>query len=347
MNLLTKTAMASIVRAKNYAISMALFWLFLPLALVLAIGRFVHFKTPVLRTRKSKSLVPPDPFVRPGFVEVFEDALQAVSAPSMTLAGPDTVFEFCDKTTTTARNAMEDMLSKAIHAASSTANWRSLGSKHGVAFEYDRERWRSGDGNRRFRLKAHLPDVSPKMLAGILLDPHALGEIDPTTCLLRTLAVLEATPVGGMHLTQAVAVPGFPLRLRDFVDLGGWRVLDDGAVVMVARSCPSAAPAMPNSVLRGHVLEWGYVFAPDASRTGTQLTLVSQSDLCGWAPTAMINRLTAPVLADYVKRLEAAALEAVSRGQAAAVEARTTPGVSSSSSSRAARRTMSPSAARR
>ena len=133
-----------------------------------------------------------------------------------------------------------------------------LGSKAGVQLEYDfvavmRERSR----NRRFRLRAHLPNCSPKLLAGILLDNQAFGEIDPTTCLVRTLAVLEATPEGGMHLSQAVADPGSPLRLRDFVDLNGWRVLDDGTVVMVAKSVPGAADAMPPGVVRGKFTEWG------------------------------------------------------------------------------------------
>ena len=45
-------------------------------------------------------------------------------------------------------------------------------------------------------------------------------------------------------------------------DLGGWRKLADGTRVHVARSVPSAKPPMTSGgVLRGHVLEWGYVLA--------------------------------------------------------------------------------------
>lgn len=262
--------------------------------------------------------MPASAHVRPGYEALGGDALRTVpdGAPA------EDAYQLVSGETLAAADAMGKMIDVALAAAGdASSTWTPLGARDGVAFEYDTA---APSRNRRFRLRATLA-APPALLSGTLLDPAAICEMDPTTALLRVLAVIESTPgVSGTTLTHAIAIPGFPMRPRDFVDLGGWRRLSDGTLVHVARSVPDAKPAMRAGVLRGHVNEWGYVLAPAGSPRGTstELTLVSQSDLGGCAPVFLINRMTASVLADYVKRLERVALNAEAAGQGAEVMAR-------------------------
>ncbi|EOD24225.1 hypothetical protein EMIHUDRAFT_254816, partial [Emiliania huxleyi CCMP1516] len=141
-----------------------------------------------------------------------------------------------------------------------TGGWVVQGARDGVGFEYD------GDAART--------------LLSTLLEPELIGKLDPTTLCLRTLAVLEDGRDAGAALCHTVAKTGFPFRHRDFVDVTAWKRLPDGTVLQAARSCPTAAASVP------------YVLAP-AAAGGTDLTLVSQTDLAGYMPTPVTNRRAA------------------------------------------------------
>ena len=119
-----------------------------------------------------------------------------------------------------------------------------------------------------------------RTLLSTLLEPELIGKLDPTTLCLRTLAVLEDGRDAGAALCHTVAKTGFPFRHRDFVDVTAWKRLPDGTVLQAARSCPTAAASVP------------YVLAP-AAAGGTDLTLVSQTDLAGYMPTPVTNRRAA------------------------------------------------------
>ena len=178
------------------------------------------------------------------------------------------------------RAALDEIFSDALAARPllgvATAGWVVQGARDGVGFEYDGE---SGARNRRFRLTAHL-ECGPDALLSTLLEPELIGKLDPTTLCLRTLAVLEDGRDAGAALCHTVAKTGFPFRHRDFVDVTAWKRLPDGTVLQAARSCPTAAASVP------------YVLAP-AAAGGTDLTLVSQTDLAGYMPTPVTNRRAA------------------------------------------------------
>lgn len=129
-------------------------------------------------------------------------------------------------------------------------------------------------------------------LLSTLLEPELIGKLDPTTLCLRTLAVLEDGRDAGAALCHTVAKTGFPFRHRDFVDVTAWKRLPDGTVLQAARSCPTAAASLAPTAVRGVVEEWAYVLAP-AAAGGTDLTLVSQTDLAGYMPTPVTNRRAA------------------------------------------------------
>ena len=190
------------------------------------------------------------------------------------------------------RAALDEIFSDALAARPllgvATAGWVVQGARDGVGFEYDGE---SGARNRRFRLTAHL-ECGPDALLSTLLEPELIGKLDPTTLCLRTLAVLEDGRDAGAALCHTVAKTGFPFRHRDFVDVTAWKRLPDGTVLQAARSCPTAAASLAPTAVRGVVEEWAYVLAP-AAAGGTDLTLVSQTDLAGYMPTAVTNRRAA------------------------------------------------------
>jgi len=131
-----------------------------------------------------------------------------------------------------------------------------------------------------------------------LADNETIGEADPTTEFAGELIKYP----GGSRLTYVIARPGFPFYNRDFVDFNCYKQFENPTrFITIAKSFPDSLPELHNN-LRGEILRWGYLCKPVEGEK-THLILVNLTDLRGWMPSFILNRMVMPVLMDYIYRL--------------------------------------------
>jgi len=96
----------------------------------------------------------------------------------------------------------------------------------------------------------------------------------------------------------------------------------EGSWWQVSCTVPSHFPSVKSAV-RDHTMYWGYklepVKDPQSGAVYTRLTLISQTEVFGWLPKFMVNRMIPGILAYYIKRLEAHLAALVERGAPAKI----------------------------
>jgi len=200
----------------------------------------------------------------------------------------------------------------------SGGDWIDLGTKHGIKREYHRQRSEAGNGNRFFRYKA-VVKVPPQLFVAALLEPTILGSVDAT---IRHVRVVHNYPDGVHRLVVPVAEAG-PRPFfydRDDCALSAFfppEVGGEGAWWQVSCTVPDAFPSVKSAV-RNWTMYWGYKLEPfkdeATGATHTRLTLVSQTEIFGWLPKFMVNRLIYDILVDYIRTLEEHLVEMLERG---------------------------------
>lgn len=120
---------------------------------------------------------------------------------------------------------------------------------------------------------------------------------------------LVETNINGNDIVYNVLKAPWPLSSRDFLQ---WRYInrfDDGSVAVMHRSAEH--PAYPayttGKLIRGENIIGGYKFVP--SQKGTEIFLVSQTDICGNVPRWLINSLAAKAPKQWIENFRRACNE--------------------------------------
>ena len=113
----------------------------------------------------------------------------------------------------------------------------------------------------------------------------------------------------------ACTTPIFPLKARDFVTLVHIRKLKDGTLVYLNTACDhKQKPPGKEGFVRGQIVLAANIMQPIKGRPNhCDVTMMTQIDLGGFAPTPIVNTLAMSGPIGFMKGLEVVANKAPSR----------------------------------
>ena len=238
--------------------------------------------------------------------------LSGVNAPARLDA--DGAFVSCNGFKGTAGGVLDETWRVVREAvADSSSGWVPLGrGGRDARVEYEYHVGRTFDeklradgtrGNRFFRLKTTLK-VPPEAVVAALLDSQLLGEMDET--IRYTGSIHEFSKQTRLVTVCASAGPRPFFVDRDDLDLTGWRRDADGVLWQLSVTVPTHLASVSTAV-RNWTMWWGYKLEPVKQPDGsvhTRATLISQTEIFGWLPKALVNSMIYKILADYLTSLE-------------------------------------------
>jgi len=152
------------------------------------------------------------------------------------------------------------------------------------------------------RAWAVIENFTPKEVFDQIYDTENRVKWDPVTMGLR---VVEQIDENAAVIYFYVKTP-FGITERDFVQRRGFAFdyPEKGSIIMSFESCTHpSAPPLKNRI-RGETHIAGYLLKPSSTRPGcTDLCILSQVDIKGSIPKAIVNMVAGKAPADWVKKL--------------------------------------------
>jgi hypothetical protein len=214
----------------------------------------------------------------------------------------------------TPQELLGDMLLH-VRDAVQASGFVPMGTHKGVKYEYSPTRTDKGFGNRYFRLSGELA-IPPNLYVAALMHPTEVGACDATLRMNRVLKDFQDNKTRLFHLIAETG-PRPLFADRDDCALSSYHEDQaNGTWWQFSTSCPSHVASYSNTI-RLWTMYWGYKLEPFTASNGkthTRFTLVSQTELNGYLPKFLVNRMVPPVLSDYVRTLEGRMLAKLEAG---------------------------------